>query len=96
MWGWLARIDRGLSPVAETETLEPEPRARERLFVGLRLGDGIDRNVFQQQTGFVLDQLAADAIQKNVTTGLLIDDGRTIRLSRAGRFLADRVVQDFL
>ncbi len=96
VWGWLAKIDRGLSPVVEVEELTPEPRARERLFVGLRLGEGIARDEFRQQTGFVLDDLVADAIQKNVATGLLVDDGRTIRLSRAGRFLADRVVQDFL
>ncbi len=96
VWGWLAKIDRGLSPVAEVEELTPESRARERLFVGLRLGDGVERKSFEQQTGFGLDDLAADAIPKNVATGLLIDDGRTIRLSRAGRFLADRVVQDFL
>lgn len=96
VWGWLAKIDRGLSPVVEVEELAPEPHARERLFVGLRLGEGINRNDFQQQTGYVLNDLAAGAIQKNVATGLLIDDGDTIRLSRAGRFLADRVIQDFL
>lgn len=96
VWGWLAKIDRGLSPVADVEVLAPEARARERLFVGLRLGEGVDRAMFHQQTGFVLDNLAAAAIQKNVASGLLIDEGGTIRLSRAGRFLADRVVQDFL
>ena len=35
--------------------------ARERLFVGLRLGDGVRRDVFYQRTGFVLDDLCRDA-----------------------------------
>lgn len=96
VWGWLAKIDRGLSPVADVEVLTPESRARERLFVGLRLGEGIARDNFQQGTSFRLDELVGDAIQKNVTAGLIIDDGNRIRLSRAGNFLADRVVQDFL
>lgn len=96
VWGWLASIDRGLSPVADVEELDSEARARERLFVGLRLGEGVNRAVFEQRTGFVLDELCGEAIQKNLAAGLMEDNAQSIRLTRAGRFLADRVVQDFL
>ncbi|HET6425787.1 MAG TPA: radical SAM family heme chaperone HemW [Planctomycetaceae bacterium] len=96
VWGWLARIDRGLSPTFESEELAPEDRARERIFLALRLGDGINYARFHAETGFRLDELAAEAIDRHVDAGLLQDDGITLRLTRAGRFLANRVVQDFL
>jgi oxygen-independent coproporphyrinogen III oxidase len=96
VWGWLSRLDRGLSPVVDLEELDPEARARERIFLALRLGSGFNRTEFFAQTGYQLDALAADAIEKNVSAGLLIDDGQSVRLSRNGRFLANRVMQDFL
>ena len=96
VWGWLARLDRSVSPTSDAEELSPEDRARERIFLALRLADGIDYHRFHAETGYRLDQLASDAIQKNVVAGLLTDDGVTMKLTRAGRFLANRVIQDFL
>ena len=94
--GWLAKLERGESPVAEAEELEPAHRARELLFIGLRRMVGITRADFQRRTGFTLDAVAATAIFANVERGWLEDDGATIRLTREGRFVADRVVADFL
>jgi oxygen-independent coproporphyrinogen-3 oxidase len=96
VWGWLARLDRKLSPTQESESMTPEDRARERIFLALRLADGISRMRFRAETGFVLDTLAADAIRQNIAAGLLANDGDTLCLTRAGRFLANRVMQDFL
>ncbi len=96
VWGWLARLDRGMSPTADVEELTPESRARERIFLGLRLSDGLHRREFAAQTGFQLDTLASGAIQKHTAAGLLADDGESLRLTRQGRFLANRVMQDFL
>jgi oxygen-independent coproporphyrinogen-3 oxidase len=94
--GWLARIERGESPVAEAEELEPEHRARELLFLGLRRRDGIDRNEFQRLSGFNLDELAKEAISVNVGRGWLENITSGIRLTREGQFVADRVIADFL
>ena len=94
--GWLAKLERGESPVAEAEELEPAHRARELLFIGLRRTKGISREDFQRRTGFTLDAMASPAILANVERGWLEDDGATIRLTREGRFVADRVVADFL
>ena len=94
--GWLAKLERGESPVAEAEELEPAHRARELLFIGLRRTAGISREDFQRRTGFTLDAVAATAIVANVERGWLEDDGATIRLTQEGRFVADRVVADFL
>lgn len=94
--GWLARLERGESPVAEAEELAPEARARELIFLNLRRVRGIDRTDFRTRTGFSLDRLAGPTIQHHVQAGNLTDDSQTIRLTRAGRFLADHVMADFL
>lgn len=94
--GYLARLSRGLSPTAEVDEVSAEVRARERIFLGLRLNRGLARRAFHQQTGFDLDQLAATAIRNCVQTGWLEDDGERLRLTREGRFFADRVAMEFL
>ncbi|MEK6260421.1 MAG: radical SAM family heme chaperone HemW, partial [Planctomycetota bacterium] len=94
--GWLAKLERGESPVAEAEELEPAHRARELLFLGLRRTEGIRREDFQRRTGFTLEAIAAPAILANLERGWLVDEGDGIRLTNSGRFVADRVVADFL
>lgn len=94
--GWLGRIERGESPVADTEELVPEHRARELIYLGLRRNAGISRRKFLEQTGFELDAMCAEPLRKQTELGMLEDDGQTIRLSAEGRFVADRVVLEFL
>jgi oxygen-independent coproporphyrinogen-3 oxidase len=52
---------------------------------------GIDRDDFQLRTGFDLDILAGSVIERFTAQGYLEDDGRRVRLSPQGTFLADRV-----
>ena len=94
--GWLAKLERGESPVADAEELAPAHRARELLFLGLRRTDGISRADFLRRTGFTLDDMAASAIRANAACGWLEDCGDRIRLTREGRFVADRVIAEFL
>ena len=94
--GWLGRIERGESPVADSEELAAEHRARELIYLGLRRNAGLSRQVFLDRTGFDLDILCGDALRHQKELGAIEDDGRTIRLSAAGRFVADRVVLEFL
>lgn len=93
---WINRVQSGESPVADSEQLSPQDRAREAIFVGLRRISGVDRLTFQQRTGFTLDELFAEIIDQQRQRGLLEDDGTRIRLSHTGRFLADEVLMAFL
>ncbi len=93
---WLKRVLGGESPVAESETLSPEDRARERLVFGLRRLEGIDRETFAAQSGCEVDALAGTALEQFVALGLLIDDGRQIKLSREGLFVSDALWPKFL
>ncbi len=94
---YLRRIESGRDATGPTETLDPEARARETATLMLRRTiAGLDRADFRLRTGFDLDALAAEALAKHTAAGLLEDDGRRIRLTREGVFLADTVLRDLL
>ena len=94
---YLRRIEEGEPATGPTETLDPEARARETAVLMLRLtSTGLDRDAFRRRTGFDLDDLAGAAVTRFVASGLLDDDGRRVRLTREGLFLADTVMCEFL
>jgi len=94
---YLKRIEAGLDATGPTETLEPESRARETAILMLRRTvRGLDRDEFADQTGFGFDELAGPALPRHRSTGLLEDDGRRVRFTREGLFLADTVLCDLL
>jgi oxygen-independent coproporphyrinogen-3 oxidase len=90
---YLRRIESNQPATGPTETLHPEARARETAVLMLRrTAIGIDRADFQRRTGFDFDALAGAALTRHVAGGLLEDDGRTVRFTREGLFLADSVL----
>lgn len=94
---YLKRLEADADATGPTEQLEPEHSARETAILMLRRTKvGIDRAEFLAKTGLGLDDLASEAIRRHVAGGLLEDDGRRIRLTREGLFLADRVLCDLL
>jgi oxygen-independent coproporphyrinogen-3 oxidase len=93
---WIKRLLAGQSPVMEFEQLRPENAARERLVIGLRRIVGVDLSQFATETGFSVDQLAAEPIQRHVAAGLLQRTLTHLRLTREGRFLSDTVNVDLL
>jgi oxygen-independent coproporphyrinogen-3 oxidase len=93
MSAYLKRIESGLPAIGPKERLEPEERAHETAMLMLRRTlIGLDRDDFRTRTGFDLDALVGPVVDRFVREGLLEDDGRRIRLTREGRFLADRVL----
>ncbi|WP_422929418.1 radical SAM family heme chaperone HemW [Singulisphaera sp. PoT] len=94
---YLRRIEADEPATGPTETLEPEPRARETAVLMLRRTIvGLDREDFTRRTGFDLDTLAGPTIAKYVESGLLEDDGRRVRFTPDGIFLADSVLCDLV
>jgi len=91
--GYLKRIEAGESVVSLSERLDPEKHARETAMLMLRRTQiGIIRDDFQRRTGFDLDALLGPVVARFTAEGLLEDDGARVRLTREGRFLADRVL----
>jgi oxygen-independent coproporphyrinogen-3 oxidase len=94
---YLRRIEAGEPATGPTEALEPEARARETAVLMLRRTIlGIDRADFARRTGFELDDLARPVLARHVANGLLDDDGRRVRFTREGLYLADSVLCDLL
>jgi len=93
---WLKRVLAGDSPVADSEALDPEDRAREQIMLGLRMTSGIELASFQQQTGFDLHELGGVPLQRFLDQGLLEEVDGHVRLTREGRFLADTVTSELL
>ena len=88
---WLKRVLAGESPVAESETLSSEDRAREGLVLALRRREGIAREAFAARFGFSIESLAGTLLADFVTRGLLEDDGHTLCLSREGLLVSDAI-----
>jgi oxygen-independent coproporphyrinogen-3 oxidase len=88
---YLSRVEAGRSPVAESETLDPEDRAREALVLGLRRAAGVAREPFAARFGFAINDLLGRHLESLVEQELLIEEGYAIRLSRRGLLLSDSI-----
>lgn len=93
---WLQRMQEGKSPIGDAEELSPEDRAREALVLGLRRTTGIDLAQFHADTGFEVDELTANRLEVYLDSGLVEQTSRILRITRAGRFVADSIAVDLL
>jgi oxygen-independent coproporphyrinogen-3 oxidase len=93
---YVRRLLRGESPTFQSEELPPEERARETMAMQLRRAEGINRNRFLEQTGYVLDAIAGASIHRHQDLGLLDDDGQRVWLTRPGKYVADGVITALL
>ncbi len=93
---YLNRVLAGKSPVAESETLDDEESARERLVFGLRRLEGIQRQAFHEATGFDVNELVGESLTRFVDANLLENTGSRIRLTREGLLVSDSIWPEFL
>ena len=93
---WLKRVLAGETPVAESETLSPEDRAREALVLGLRRMEGVDRREFVARSGFEVDALVGRELARFVELGLLCEQNGRVCLTREGLFVSDAIWPAFL
>lgn len=93
---WMNRVLAGESPVAESESLGPEDRAREALVLALRCLRGVRLQPFAERFGFEVSTLAGAALDEFLRQGLLcLDEGR-LRLTREGLLVSDAIWPEFL
>jgi oxygen-independent coproporphyrinogen-3 oxidase len=93
---WMNKILAGADFTGDIDAMEDEDAARERLVVGLRRRDGVNRAAFRAASGREVDVLVGEAINRWVGQGLATDDGDRIRLTRAGLLVSDGLWVDVL
>jgi len=84
------------SAPVETTWLTPAQQHEEAWFLGLRLNAGVDVAAVQREFGAAMVEPALKVVARLVETGLLVSDGKTIRLTARGRLLSNEVFQEFL
>lgn len=86
---WMNRVLAGEDARGDIDAMTAEQAARERVVVGLRRRDGLDRDSFFAASGFELEALAGAMIREWVARGFAADDGGRIRLTREGLLFSD-------
>ena len=82
---YLRYLSEGRNPVQESELLDNEMLARERLVFGLRRLEGIALTRFQQDTGYTVEQLAGESVRRFLDMQLLEETETHLRLTRRAR-----------
>ena len=93
---WMRRLLAGADPAGDRETMTAIEAARERVVLGLRRRDGLDRAAFAAASGFALDAVAGAAIARWAARGLAGDDGRRVWLTREGLLVSDALWAEVL
>src|SRR5436190_14101631 len=93
---YIAAVASGGQLVAERRPLSPREALEEALFTGLRLTRGIDVNTVKARYGVDVSDIYRRELEPFLDAGVLIYDGRLLRLSRAGMLLANEVMAVFV
>jgi oxygen-independent coproporphyrinogen-3 oxidase len=85
----------GSGPV-EMAWLSPVQQHEEAWFLGLRLNAGVEAAAVKQEFGCSVVAPALMAVKRLVEAGLVVSDGKTVRLTAKGQLLSNDVFQEFL
>ena len=93
---YLALIEGGVSPITERTVLDEADREGESLFLGLRLEEGVDLAAHEARFAVsVRDRYGAE-VERLVGAGLLEWTPTHLRITRAGKVLANEVFASFV
>jgi oxygen-independent coproporphyrinogen-3 oxidase len=86
-------LEQGRLPIAESELLSAEQRLRERIIFGLRLIEGVDRELLRHEPP---DRTWRQMLEQLTRRGLLEERAGRIRLTDEGRRFADSVAVELI
>ena len=82
--------------LVEAEWLTPAQQHEEAWFLGLRLNAGIEVAAVELEFGCAMVAPALEAVNRLTGDGLLVFDGKTVRLTSRGQLLSNDAFQEFL
>lgn len=84
---YISMVGEDELPIADTETLTDSEHHMEKIMLGLRLREGIDRTLLSDKAQPMIDGF--------IERGLLADD-TSLHVTHSGRLLADGIITDLL
>jgi oxygen-independent coproporphyrinogen-3 oxidase len=93
---YLERVEHGESPVADRVSLSEDDLQSESLFLKLRLKDGVDLDSHKREFGIDVLSRYGEEITRLEDAGLIEFDDQTMRITRAGKVLANEVFAAFV
>jgi oxygen-independent coproporphyrinogen-3 oxidase len=90
---YLRSIQQGKIP-ATVEVLTREDKINEYLLTTLRTSWGADLNILREQYSWDILYENRDYVQSLQTKGLIVIEDNSLRLTRQGKFLADKIASD--
>ena len=93
---YIQTVQTGGQLIAERRILSRQDGIEEALFTRLRLADGINRGLVQSRYGVDVWERYGPELLRFVEAGVLIYDGRRLKLTRAGMLLANEIMTVFL
>ena len=93
---YIAAVTSGGQVVVERRVLSAREAMEEALFMGLRLARGIDVHTVKARFGIDVWDIYRRHLEQFREAGVLIYDGRLLRLSRAGMLIANEIMTRFL
>jgi oxygen-independent coproporphyrinogen-3 oxidase len=93
---YISAVASGGHAVIDRRVLSDEERREDALFMGLRLNAGLDLPALKARYGVDVWATYGDELQPFVDQGLLVYDGRSLRMTRAGMPLANEMMAVFI
>ena len=94
---YIEAVERGVLPIDQQETINPDLEMAETMILGLRLlVDGVSGTDFATRHGVEIDSRYKEVIERLVSMGLLLREGDRIRLSASGVMVSNSVLAEFL
>ncbi len=93
---YFAALDQGDLPIEDGEEINKEMEMAEYCIFGIRYIEGISKREFRERFDLELGQIYGPVLEKHIDSGLLIEDGDQVKLTKKGIDLANQVELDFL
>ena len=93
---YVAAVEAEDGVAVERRSLTPHEQLEEALFTGLRLNTGLDLPAMKERYGVDVWACYGAELRPYVDQGILLYDGRSLRLTRAGMLLAHEIMAVFI
>jgi oxygen-independent coproporphyrinogen III oxidase len=93
---YMQAVDKGDAPGDDLSILTEKEAMSERLFLGLRMLEGVEVKKFHQEFGIALDEVYNEELLSLESKGLLEWQRGVIRLTARGLILANQVFMQFV